>query len=213
MSPCKHVRTMWSRDTKMMRMMCVYSLLVCAVCGCTQDKDEAEEEEEEEGVSHWAFELGHNGIKNTDGIIWPEFVERTQAGRREGGVEKGWHSQTEERCKEKEKRRKGRGGRAGSHTKLIRFYRSTRLKGWSRLLSSEMPEGVRPYECGGLLEVSMRYWMPTRAMTIVVLSPHETWSMPDWNWNWLDACKSAREKDVDSAMIYSSAALTYYMTG
>lgn len=48
--------------------------VLCDVCSCVQDEDG--------GLIHRASELGHNGIKSTDGIIWPEFVERTQADRK-----------------------------------------------------------------------------------------------------------------------------------
>lgn len=72
-------------------------------------------------------------------------VERTQAGQKR---RKGWHTHTGEKKIKKdvegERRKEGR-GRASDHTGLIRFYRLTALKGWSRLLSSEMPGGVRSY--------------------------------------------------------------------
>ncbi len=53
----------------------MHDVLACDVCGCVQDKDWGV-------IRRAASELGHNSIKNTDGIIWPEFVERTQTDRK-----------------------------------------------------------------------------------------------------------------------------------
>ena len=53
---------------------------VCDVCSHVQDKNG--------GVVHRASELGHNGIKNTDGIICPEFVEHTQENIRESDTDR-----------------------------------------------------------------------------------------------------------------------------
>lgn len=64
--------------------------LVRGVCRCAQDGDK----------------LGRNGIKVTDGIIWPEFVERTQTDRKI----QGRMTHIEEAVKRKRGERKEVGG-------------------------------------------------------------------------------------------------------
>lgn len=67
MSPYKHARSAVSSND------------VCNVCGCVRVDMEGE-------GARRASKLGHNGIKTTDGIISPEFVERTQTHRKiQGG--------------------------------------------------------------------------------------------------------------------------------
>lgn len=101
--------------------------LVRSGCRCAQDEDK----------------LGHNGIKITDGIIWPEFVERTQTDRKI----QGRMTHTEYAVKSKKKKKGGERKEVAGQatTRLIRFYRLTGLKGWSCLLSSDMPGGEQPY--------------------------------------------------------------------
>lgn len=65
-------------------------------------------------------------LKNTDGIIC---VGYTSGKGKQGGTNTGG---------ETDKRK----GTASDHTRIIRFYRLTRLKSWFCLLSSEMPGGV-----------------------------------------------------------------------
>lgn len=92
MSLCKHAKRAVDND----------DALVCNVCSCVQDKD---------GGVHQASKLGHNGIKITDGIIWPEFVEHAQMDRKI----QGRMTHIEDVVK-KEKRRKEGSGRANDHT-------------------------------------------------------------------------------------------------
>lgn len=56
MSLCKHATGAVDNDDALVR----------SGCRCAQDEDK----------------LGHNGIKLTDGIMRPEFVERTQTDRK-----------------------------------------------------------------------------------------------------------------------------------
>lgn len=63
------------------------------------------------GGFHQASKLGHNGIKITDGIIWPEFVERTQMNRKI----QGRMTHIEDVVKKKRGERKEVGGQTTTH--------------------------------------------------------------------------------------------------
>lgn len=94
MSLCKHAK----------RAVDNGDALVCNVCSCVQDKDG--------GWVHQASKLGHNGIKITDGIMWPEFLERTQMDRKI----QGRMTHIEDVVKTKRGERKEGSGRANDHT-------------------------------------------------------------------------------------------------